>query len=98
MWPDSGKVPFNSKDFGPRVGLSYSIGDQRPLVARIGYGLFYPRIPQIYNSIIETQNGITPNSIFLNQTNFYSRQVFPQYPFSLVNCALLANSCSVPLT
>jgi len=96
VWPDSGKVPFNSKDFAPRVGLSYSIGDQRPLVARIGYGLFYPRIPQIYNSIIETQNGITPNSIFLNQTNFYSRQVFPQYPFSLVNCALLANSCSVP--
>jgi hypothetical protein len=96
VWPDSGKVPFNSKDFAPRVGLSYSIGDQRPLVARIGYGLFYPRIPQIYNSIIETHNGLTPNSIFLNQTNFYNQQVFPQYPFSLVNCALLANSCSVP--
>jgi hypothetical protein len=95
VWPDSGKVPFNSKDFAPRVGLSYSIGDQRPLVARIGYGLFYPRIPQIYNSIIETRNGLAPNSIFLNQTNFYS-QVFPQYPFSLVGCALLANSCSVP--
>jgi len=96
VWPDSGKVPFNSKNFAPRVGLSYSIGDQRPLVARIGYGLFYPRIPQIYNSIIETQTGITPNSIFLNQTNFYGQQVFPQYPFSLVNCGLLANSCSVP--
>jgi hypothetical protein len=95
-WADSGKVPFNSKNFAPRVGLSYSIGDQHPLVARIGYGLFYPRIPQIYNSVIETQNGLTPNSIFLNQTNFYSQQVFPQYPFSLVNCGLLANSCEVP--
>ena len=69
LWPDSGKVPLNPKNFAPRVGLSYSIGDERPLVARIGYGLFYPRLPQIYNSIIETNNGLTPNSIFLNQTN-----------------------------
>lgn len=43
FWPDSGKVPLNTKDFAPRVGLSYSFGDQRPLVARISYGLFYPR-------------------------------------------------------
>ncbi|MGH7994478.1 MAG: TonB-dependent receptor domain-containing protein, partial [Limisphaerales bacterium] len=96
LWPDSGKVPFNPKNFAPRVGLSYSIGDQRPLVARIGYGLFFPRIPQIYNSTIETQNGLTPDSIFLNQTNFYAQQIFPQYPFSLVNCTLLASSCEVP--
>jgi hypothetical protein len=96
LWPDSGKVPFNPKDFAPRVGLSYSLGDERPLVARIGYGLFYPRIPQIYNSTIETENGLTPNSIFLNQTNYYNEQIFPQYPYSLVSCALLANSCSVP--
>jgi hypothetical protein len=96
LWPDSGRVPFNPKNFAPRAGLSYSLGDQRPLVARIGYGLFYPRIPQIYNSTIETENGLTPNSIFLNQTSYYDRQIFPQYPYSLVTCALLANSCSVP--
>ncbi|PYV48396.1 MAG: hypothetical protein DMG92_13725 [Acidobacteria bacterium] len=96
LWPDSGKVPLNPKNFAPRVGLSYSIGDERPLVARIGYGLFYPRLPQIYNSIIETNNGLTPNSIFLNQTNYYSQQIFPQYPYSLVTCTLLASSCAVP--
>jgi Carboxypeptidase regulatory-like domain/TonB dependent receptor len=96
LWFDSGKVPFNPKNFAPRIGLAYSLGNQRPLVARIGYGLFYPRIPQIYNSTIETQNGLTPNSIFLNQTNYYNHQVFPQYPIPLVNCAPLANSCSVP--
>lgn len=42
VWPDSGKVPFNPEDFAPRVGLAYSIGNQRPLVARAGYGLFLP--------------------------------------------------------
>jgi outer membrane receptor protein involved in Fe transport len=96
LWPDSGKVPLNTKDFAPRAGLSYSFGKGRPLVARAAYGLFYPRIPQIYNSAIETNKGLAPNSIFLNQTNFYDEQIFPQYPFPLVSCPPLASSCSVP--
>ncbi len=96
LWPDSGKVPLNTKNFAPRVGLSYSFGDERPLVVRASYGLFYPRIPQIYNSAIETGNGLAPNLIFLNQTNFYAQQVFPQYPVPLVSCPILAASCVVP--
>jgi Carboxypeptidase regulatory-like domain/TonB dependent receptor len=96
LWPDSGKVPLNTKDFAPRIGLSYAFGNEKPLVARIGYGLFYPRIPQIYNSTIETNNGLAPTSIFLNQTNYYDEQIFPQYPYPLVNCGPLASSCSVP--
>jgi hypothetical protein len=58
--------------------------------------MFYPRISQIYNSTIETDNGFAPNSIFLNRNNFYDRQVFPQYPYVLVNCAPLASSCTPP--
>ena len=96
LWPDSGKVPLDLNNFAPRVGFSYALGDQRPLVVRLGYGMFYPRIPQIYNSVVETDNGFTPNSIFLNQTNFYQLQIFLQYPYSLVKCTLLATSCTVP--
>src|SRR5580704_5512775 len=70
LWPDSGKVPFNPYNFAPRVGLAYAFGDHRPLVLRAGYGLFYTRIPQIYNSTVETENGLTPNSLFLNNTNY----------------------------
>ncbi|MGA9042017.1 MAG: TonB-dependent receptor [Terriglobales bacterium] len=96
LWPDSGKVPFNPYNFAPRVGLAYAFGDHRPLVLRAGYGLFYTRIPQIYNSTVETENGLTPNSLFLNNTNYYDRQVFPQYPNPLVYCAPLAISCTPP--
>jgi|SRR5579864_6729 len=96
LWPDSGKVPLNTKNFAPRVGLSYSFGHERPLVARAAYGLFYTRIPQIYNSTVETDNGLTPNSIFLNQTNYYARQIFPQYPNPLVSCTPLASFCAAP--
>jgi hypothetical protein len=96
LWPDSGKVPLDPKNFAPRVGLSYSFGNERPLVARVAYGLFYTRIPQIYNSTIETDNGLVPNSIFLNQTNYYDHQIFPQYPNPLVKCTPLASSCMPP--
>jgi hypothetical protein len=96
LWPDSGKVPLDLNNFAPRAGVSYSFGNDRPLVARVSYGMFYPRIPQIYNSTIETDNGLTPNAIFLNRTQFAAQQVFPQYPFPLVNCAPLALSCDVP--
>jgi Carboxypeptidase regulatory-like domain/TonB dependent receptor-like, beta-barrel len=96
LWPDSGKVPLDLNNFAPRLGFSYAIGDQTPTVIRAGYGLFYPRIPQIYNSVVETDNGLTPNSIFLNQTNFFAQQVFPQYPLPLVNCPALSTSCTAP--
>ncbi len=96
LWPDSGKVPLDLNNFAPRAGVSYAFGDDRPTVLRIGYGLFYPRIPQIYNSAIENENGLVPTSIFLNRTNYYDRQIFPQYPYSLVNCATLSDSCTPP--
>jgi hypothetical protein len=96
LWPDSGKVPLDLNNFAPRAGISYSFGNERPLVARLSYGMFYPRIPQIYNSAVETNNGLTPDSIFLNRTSFYAQQVFPQFPYPLVNCAPLASSCALP--
>jgi outer membrane receptor protein involved in Fe transport len=98
LWPDAGKVPFNTNNFAPRVGLAYSIGDQRPLVIRAGYGLFYIRIPQIYTSTVQSDNGLVPNFLFLNNNDFYNRQVFPQYPNPLVSCPVNATHCEAPST
>src|SRR5262249_48471657 len=80
----------------PRIAIAYSLGNQRPLVIRAGYGLFFTRIPQIYNSTIESQNGLTPDHLFLNNTNYYDHQIFPHYPTPLVNCAPAATVCNVP--
>jgi Carboxypeptidase regulatory-like domain/TonB dependent receptor len=96
LWPDSGKVPFNPYNFAPRVGLAYSIGDHRPLVLRGGYGWFYTRIPQIYTSTIATDNGFSSQNLFLDNSNYYDHQVFPQYPNPLVNCSLTAANCALP--
>jgi len=96
LWPDAGKVPFNTENVAPRVGLAYAIGNQRPLVIRAGYGRFYTRIPQIYNSTVQSDNGLAGNFLFLNNNNFYDHQIFPQYPNPLVNCPVNAADCEPP--
>jgi hypothetical protein len=96
LFPPSGKVPFRPYNFAPRAGLAYSIGNKRPLVVRAGFGIFYVRIPQIYNSVIQTENGITDASLFLNNNNYYDRQVFPSYPNPLVNCPINSTACALP--
>jgi hypothetical protein len=96
LFPPSGKVPFKPYNFAPRVGLAYSIGKDHPLVIRAGYGMFYVRIPQIYNSAIATENGISDSQVFLNNTNYYDNQVFPTYPNPLVNCPLNSGLCNLP--
>jgi hypothetical protein len=96
LFPPSGKVPFQPYNFAPRAGFAYSIGKTHPLVLRGGYGIFYVRIPQIYNSVVETENGITDAQVFLNNTNYYDHQVFPTYPNPLVTCSLSAANCLLP--
>jgi len=96
LLPPSGKVPFQPYNFAPRAGFAYSFGNSRPLVVRGGYGIFYVRIPQIYNSIIQTDNGVTDTQVFLNNTNYYDHQVFPTYPNPLVSCPLYAANCAPP--
>ncbi|MGA2695822.1 MAG: carboxypeptidase regulatory-like domain-containing protein [Terriglobales bacterium] len=96
LWLGSGRMPFNPYDFAPRVGFAYSMGQERPLVVRGGYGLFYTRIPQIYQSAVANENGLAGTTLFLNNSNYYDNQVFPHYPYPLVNCSQTATSCSVP--
>ena len=95
LFPPSGKVPYNPRNFGPRAGLAYSLGKTHPLVVRAGYGIFYVRIPQIYNSAIATENGITDAQVFLNNTKFADHLAFPIYPNPLVSCSLTGTSCNL---
>jgi len=76
LWPQTGRLPADNRNIGPRMGLAYSIGNERPLVIRGGWGIFYPRIPQLYLSTITTQNGVTSTNLFLDNMNYYDRQIF----------------------
>lgn len=105
LFPPSGRVPYNPDNFAPRVGLAYSFGNVHPLVVRAGYGIFFVRIPQIYNSVVQTDNGVTDSQVFLKNTNCYDRYtdcnkqlpaIFPAYPNPLVSCPLYAANCALP--
>ena len=96
LWPETGKMPLNPHNFAPRAGFAWTLGDVSPVVVRAGFGIFYTRIPQIYNSAIETQNGLRQTDLFLDASNFYDRQLFPQYPNPLVNCPPAALMCTLP--
>ena len=96
LFPPTGKVPFQPYNFAPRAGFAYSFGKARPLVVRGGYGIFFVRIPQIYNSVIQNENGITDSQLFLNNTDYYDHQVFPQYPNPLVSCPMYGANCALP--
>jgi carboxypeptidase family protein/TonB-dependent receptor-like protein len=96
LFPPSGKVPFRPYNFAPRAGFAYSFGDKRPLVVRGGYGIFFVRIPQIYNSVVQTENGMTDSQVFLRNNDYYDHQVFPAYPNPLVSCPLYAANCNLP--
>jgi len=96
LFPPAGKVPFQPYNLAPRAGFAYSLGEKRPLVIRGGYGIFFVRIPQIYNSVLQTENGVTNSHVFLNNADYYDHQVFPSYPNALVSCPLDAANCTLP--
>lgn len=96
LWPESGKLPRDRNNIAPRAGFAYSLGEKRPLVVRGGYGIFYTRIPQIYTSAVEMENGLKKTHLFLDNADFFDNLLFPTYPGPLVSCPAQATSCAAP--
>jgi hypothetical protein len=96
LWPAAGKMPSRETNFAPRVGIGYAIGDVRPLMVRAGFGLFYVRLPQIYESAVMNKNGVNNTFLGLDNMDYYQHQVFPTYPNAAVNCPRGPVSCTVP--
>jgi hypothetical protein len=96
LWPLAGQMPEPTKNFAPRVGLAYAIGERRPVMVRAGFGIFYTRIPQIYQSAVINDNGVNDQFLSLDNTDYYENKVFPQYPNVAVNCPRGPVTCTLP--
>ena len=96
LWPLAGWMPEPDKNFAPRVGIAYAIGERRPLMVRAGFGTFFTRIPQMYESAVIGDNGVTNEFLSLDNSNYYQHQVFPTYPNVVVNCPRGPVSCTLP--
>ncbi len=96
LWPAAGKMPLRETNFAPRVGIGYALGDDRPLMVRAGFGIFYTRIPQIYQSAVMNDNGMNNSFLSLDNTDYYQHQVFPAYPNAAFGCPRGPASCTLP--
>ncbi len=96
LWPQAGKMPLRETNFAPRVGIGYAFGNDRPLMVRAGFGIFYTRIPGIYQSAVINNNGLSDNFLFLDNADYYQHQVFPAYPNAAVKCPRGPVSCTMP--
>ena len=96
LWAAAGKMPSNTANFAPRMGLAYGIGHQKPLMVRAGFGIFYTRIPQIYESSVINDNGINSTFLQMDNIDFYQHQLFPQYPNAAAICPRGQAACTLP--
>jgi hypothetical protein len=96
LWAQAGKMPLRGTNFAPRVGIGYALGDDHPLMVRAGFGIFYTRIPGIYQSAVINNNGLSNNFLSLDNTDYYQHQVFPTYPDAAFSCPRGPVSCPLP--
>jgi outer membrane receptor protein involved in Fe transport len=96
LWAPAGKMPSRETNFAPRLGIGYAIGNDRPIMVRAGPGIFYTRIPQIYESAVMNGNGLRNTFLSLDNADYYQRQVFPSYPKAAINCPRGPTSCTLP--
>jgi len=88
-YPQTGTVPSAGKDFGPRVGLAYSLNDKT--VLRAGYGLYYARyVSGMINSTLFTANDVFTKSLSITSSTSAGAPVFP-IPLSSPAGALASN-------
>lgn len=48
----SGKMPLRGTNLAPRIGIGYAIRDEHPVMVRAGFGIFFTRIPRLYQSAV----------------------------------------------
>ncbi|HXK03834.1 MAG TPA: carboxypeptidase regulatory-like domain-containing protein [Verrucomicrobiae bacterium] len=73
-WPQTGHIREQSKNFAPRISLSYSLDDRT--VLRAGYGMFYARMHGNMLDTLFLGNGKYQTGISLNPSQTGS-PVFP---------------------
>ncbi|HEV2445423.1 MAG TPA: TonB-dependent receptor [Candidatus Sulfopaludibacter sp.] len=81
-YPGTCQTPSQTKDFAPRLGLTYRLNDKTVLQA--GYGIFFARFQgATFDNLFTTGNGITQPSIFLGATQPAQLAAGPVFPNAL---------------
>jgi hypothetical protein len=74
-YPQTGNIPSAAKNFAPRVGLAYSLGDKT--VLRAGYGLYYARYISAMVANFFSLNDLYTQSLSITNPASAGAPVFP---------------------
>ena len=74
-YPQTGAIPSAGKNFAPRVGLAYSLGDRT--VLRAGYGLYYARYISAMVANFFSLNDLYTQSLSITSPTSAGAPVFP---------------------
>jgi Carboxypeptidase regulatory-like domain/TonB dependent receptor len=74
-YPQTGVIPSAGKNFAPRVGLAYSLGDRT--VLRAGYGLYYARYISAMVANFFSLNDLYTQSLSITSPTSAGAPVFP---------------------
>jgi hypothetical protein len=77
-YPQTGHIPSGPRNFEPRIGVAYSLGENAKTVIRAGYGIYHQRYNGVLvSSLLTTGNAIYQKSLSLNTSNYAVGPVFP---------------------
>jgi outer membrane receptor protein involved in Fe transport len=68
------RIPVDTNNWGPRLGIAWTPGMSNRTVVRAGYGVFYGRTPSIMIGTAHSNNGINV------QTLSFTGSAMPAYP------------------
>jgi len=79
-YPQTGVIPSTKDNIAPRVGLAYSIGQDRKTLIRAGYGIFYARYQTGLINTFFINNNLYQKSITYNANTAAQLAAGPVYP------------------
>jgi hypothetical protein len=103
-YPQTGKINQPMDNFAPRVGVAYSLNNDRTVI-RGGFGIFYSRLPAASIMRLQQLGGVVRKSFTLSSSNPAQFAVGPVFPNrlttavnQLVNVGFVASDLATPNT
>jgi outer membrane receptor protein involved in Fe transport len=82
-YPQTGKINAPTRNFGPRIGLAYSLNQKT--VLRAGYGIFYARYSSGTIARLHQLNGVAQRALTLQGNVAADLAVGPTFPAPLAS-------------
>lgn len=87
---DTAQLNTDTNNIGPRIGFAWTPWQNRSLVVRGGYGIFYGRTPSIMVGTAHSNNGVNVG------TFTFTGAAIPSYPRTLCGAPTETPNCTAP--